>query len=183
LIHQLESSRARPSGVVVSHPMQRAGVLDPPEMKMEVGFVHLCDTLNFPITFLQDVPGLTEVPAVYIELKPGGDRTGPRGTDWLLCRSDRHLRVAQHTHGGLALTVMPRARCQKSPIPAALVRCGFSTYMSVFASAAIPIGKTRGLKRELGQSPDTHVKAKLRPRLAPRLQPAPTLRRSRDRLQ
>ncbi len=45
-------------GVVASQPMQRAGVLDPPALKKELEFARLCDTFNFPIVFLQDVPGL-----------------------------------------------------------------------------------------------------------------------------
>jgi acetyl-CoA carboxylase carboxyltransferase component len=45
-------------GVIASQPMQRAGVLDATAMKKEVEFAHLCDAFNFPIVFLQDVPGL-----------------------------------------------------------------------------------------------------------------------------
>jgi acetyl-CoA carboxylase carboxyltransferase component len=45
-------------GVIASQPMQRAGVLDATAMRKEVEFAHLCDTFNFPLVFLQDVPGL-----------------------------------------------------------------------------------------------------------------------------
>jgi acetyl-CoA carboxylase carboxyltransferase component len=47
-----------PVGVVASQPLQRAGVLDVPALRKEVGFVDLCDTFNIPLVFLQDVPGL-----------------------------------------------------------------------------------------------------------------------------
>jgi acetyl-CoA carboxylase carboxyltransferase component len=45
-------------GVIASQPMQRAGVLDAPALSKETEFAKLCDTFNFPILFLQDVPGL-----------------------------------------------------------------------------------------------------------------------------
>jgi acetyl-CoA carboxylase carboxyltransferase component len=45
-------------GVVASQPLQRAGVLDTAAMRKEIDFAHLCDTFNFPLVFLQDVPGL-----------------------------------------------------------------------------------------------------------------------------
>jgi acetyl-CoA carboxylase carboxyltransferase component len=45
-------------GVIASQPMRRAGVLDSDAMQKEVEFARLCDTFNFPIVFLQDVPGL-----------------------------------------------------------------------------------------------------------------------------
>ena len=45
-------------GVIASQPMQRAGVLDTAALKKETEFARLCDTFNFPIAFLQDVPGL-----------------------------------------------------------------------------------------------------------------------------
>ena len=45
-------------GVVASQPMQRAGVLDVPELKKEAAFIDLCNTFNLPLVFLQDVPGL-----------------------------------------------------------------------------------------------------------------------------
>jgi len=55
-------------GVIASQPMQRAGVLDVAAMRKEVDFVRLCDSFNFPLVFLQDVPGLM----VGLEAERGG---------------------------------------------------------------------------------------------------------------
>jgi acetyl-CoA carboxylase carboxyltransferase component len=47
-----------PVGVIANQPMHRAGVLDVPALSKEARFVHLCDTFNLPLVFLQDIPGL-----------------------------------------------------------------------------------------------------------------------------
>jgi acetyl-CoA carboxylase carboxyltransferase component len=58
LICSLARLKGEVVGVIASQPMQRAGVLDAAAMRKEIDFAHLCDTFNFPLVFLQDVPGL-----------------------------------------------------------------------------------------------------------------------------